>query len=90
VKLAASLRDAKTRLPPYPRIALRFILGYFRSFPPGRGRSFLVPCTDVPFPNNELKHVWQQESFLRLPANGLLDSSKRQTHVVDFFAKGNS
>ena len=32
----AALRDAKTGLGRYPRIALRSIRGYFRSFPPGR------------------------------------------------------
>src|ERR1035438_6493847 len=34
---AAALRDAKMRLGRSPRIPLRFIRGYFRSFPPGRG-----------------------------------------------------
>ena len=35
-RFAAALRDAKTGLGRYPRIALRSIRGYFRSFPPGR------------------------------------------------------
>jgi len=38
---AAALRDAKTGARRYPRIALRFIRGYFRSFPPGRGHLLL-------------------------------------------------
>ena len=42
-RFAAALRDAKTGLGRYPRIALRSIRGYFRSFPPGRMQLVLPP-----------------------------------------------
>ena len=57
---AAALRDAKTGARRYPRIALRFIRGYFRSFPPGMGHLLLLAGIDW-------NHNRQQELFVPLP-----------------------
>jgi hypothetical protein len=51
-------------------------MGYFRSFPPGRGHLF-------PVPSNEWNHVRQQESFMPVNKNHSCDCQATLVHRFD-------